>query len=275
MNWRDPYYFSDADVLRNNADIRDSAQLAQFEYRKTAERSLELAEQPVQGSFDLKHLQAIHKHLFQDVYDWAGELRTVNISKGSSHFARVEQLESYANSTVFKNLAKDNFLQGMEKDRFVERLADHYGEINALHPFREGNGRSTRQFIEQLAQHAGYELDYTKVDRQRWNDAARESFNGRTEAMATVFADIARPEKALSFERDKPEVATKKYPDLVNAFATLRAADVLAQERFANPNDQQKFVAMTRETLTRNLEQNKPIPTVTVKELAGEPVIER
>lgn len=275
MTWRDPYYFADADVLRNNANIRDPAHLAQFEYRKTAERSLELAEQPVQGNFDLKHLQAIHKHLFQDVYDWAGELRTVNISKGSSHFARVEQLESYANSTVFKNLAKDNFLRGMEKDRFVERLADHYGEINALHPFREGNGRSTRQFIEQLAQHAGYELDYTKVDRQRWNDAARESFNGRTEAMATVFADIARPAKALSFERDKPEDAAKKYPDLVNAFAALRAADVLAQERFANPNDQQKFVAMTREALTRNLEQNKPIPAVTVKELAGEPVIER
>lgn len=275
MTWRDPYYFADADVLRNNANIRDSATLAQYEYRKTAERSLELAEQPVQGNFDLKHLQAIHKHLFQDVYDWAGELRTVNISKGSSHFARVDQLEMYATSTVFKNLAKDKFLQGMEKERFVERLADHYAEINALHPFREGNGRSTRHFIEQLSQHAGYELDYTKVDRQRWNEAARDSFQGRNEAMTKVFSDIARPTKAISFANDKPDEAVRKHPDLTNAFAALRAADVLAQERFDNPLARQKFVALTRDALTRNLEQNKSVPAVTIKEHAGEPVIER
>jgi cell filamentation protein len=66
-------------------------------------------------------------------------------------------IESYANSTVFKDIAKDKHLVGMEKEQFTDRLTHHFAEINALHPFREGNGRSTRQFVEQLANHAGYD----------------------------------------------------------------------------------------------------------------------
>ena len=191
MNDNDPYSYPDTDILRNKADIRNAEKLAKYEYSKVAVRTVELQENPIPGKFDLKHLQAIHKHLFQDIYEWASELRTVAISKGDTLFAQPDMIESYANSTVFKDLAKDKYLVGMEKEQFTERLAHHYAEINALHPFREGNGRSTRQFVEQLANHAGYEIDYSKVEQKRWNGAAIDSFNGHLEPMKRVFSDVA------------------------------------------------------------------------------------
>lgn len=266
MSENDAYCYPGTDVLRNNENIRDAAKLQKFEYQRTLERSLELQENPIQGNFDLKHLQAIHKHLFQDVYPWAGENRNVNIAKGSSHFCRWDYIESFANSDVFKNLKKDNLLVGLEKEAFTDRLAHHYAEINALHPFREGNGRSTRQFIEQLAIHAGYDLDYSKVDGNRWNDAARESFSGSTDAMKRVFADIARPAKAISFEHDRPEDAIKKYPDLMNAFKAIQAAEDIAKHQFSTPAEQQHAVGSFKETLKKYIEQNRVIQDIKIKD---------
>lgn len=203
MSNHDPYSYPGLDVLRNKANIQDAGKLAQFEFRKSAERALELSESSIKGHYDLDHLKAIHKHLFQDVYEWAGEIRTVDISKGNSHFAPRTHIESYANSSVFKDLAKDSHLQGMGKEQFIERLAHHYSEINALHPFREGNGRTTRIFIQQLARDAGYDIDYTKVDAQRWNEAARISFNSSIEPIKEVFRDISTPLKELSMQAEQ------------------------------------------------------------------------
>lgn len=192
---KDPYSYPDSNVLRNKKDIRDADKLAAYEYRATGARELELQENPIKGKFDLKHLQDIHKHMFQDVYDWAGKIRTVDIAKGGSQFARPGMIESYANSTVFKDLAKDKFLVGMNKDQFTERLTHHFSEINALHPFREGNGRSSRQFIDQLAKNAGYNLDFSKVDKESWNKASADSFMGRLEPLKKVFSDVVVPIK--------------------------------------------------------------------------------
>ena len=209
---RDPYAYPDLDVLRNKPGIRDTKQLQEFEYRKSTERILELGENPIKGRFDLEHLKAIHKHVFQDVYEWAGQIRTVQISKGDSLFALPGHIESYGKQ-VFDALARDKHLKGMNKERFTERLAHHYAEINAVHPFREGNGRSTRVFVDQLAGEAGLELDYSKVDAQRWNEAARHSFAGNLGPAKEVFAHIAAPARAAAFERDTPEDGLKKHPE--------------------------------------------------------------
>ena len=190
MTFNDPYCYPGTDILRNKPDIRDKERLRQFEFRKTAERSMELQESPVVGRFDLAHLQAIHSYLFQDLYAWAGKIRTVDISKGSTFFAHHAAIQNYADKQVFPAIARDKLLVGLDKPIFITRLAYHYAEINALHPFREGNGRSTRQFIEQLARHAGFDLDYTKVSQKTWIDAATVSFSGNLGPMENVFTMI-------------------------------------------------------------------------------------
>jgi cell filamentation protein len=188
----DPYAYPDSKVLRNKAGLRDAAQLQGFEYRASAERAIELDLEPLPGAFDLRHLCAIHGHLFQDVYAWAGELRTVSIAKDTSVFALPGRLEGAA-VQVFRDLAKDGYLVGFPKGRFVEGLAHHFAEINALHPFREGNGRSTRVFLQQLARGAGYELEYEKTDAVQWNDAARQSFHGELRPLNKLFDTLSTP----------------------------------------------------------------------------------
>lgn len=262
----DPYSYPDIDVLRNKANIRDADKLAEFEYRSTAIRALEQQEEPIKGKFDLKHLQAIHKHMFQDVYEWAGEIRSVSISKGNSQFAPPGQIEGYGNSTVFKDLAKDKFLVNMEKDKFTERLAHHFSEINALHPFREGNGRSSRQFIEQVAKNAGYDMDFSKVDRERWNSASRDSFMGRLDSLKQVFSDISRPSKAVAFESENPKDAVKLYPDLVNVYASLKVVDLIAKQNYETADQQKKFVDSAKAKLVDGLENNRPIAAVMIRD---------
>lgn len=169
----DPYVYPGTDVLRNKPGFRDEGALRAFEYEQTTDRAAELSSKPITGKFDLDHLKAIHKHLFQDVYAWAGEVRTVNISKDAIGFAPASYIESYGR-TVAADLAKENHLKGLDKPKFVERLANHFTEFNVLHPFREGNGRSTREFVGQLARNAGYELDQTRIDssKDQWNQAS-------------------------------------------------------------------------------------------------------
>jgi cell filamentation protein len=86
-----------------------------------------------------------------------------------------------------------SFRTGLPKGRFVERLAHHFAKINALHPFREGNGRSTRAFLQQLARGAGYELEYEKTDAVQWNDAARQSFHGELRPLKNLFDTLSSP----------------------------------------------------------------------------------
>lgn len=186
----DPYLYPGTTILRNKAEIRDAKALALFEYEETKWRSDNLREKPIKGKFDLKHLQAIHGYLFQEIYDWAGQIRTVNISKGGDGFCAVAFIERYA-SQLAKDIARENYLQGLEPAAFVARFTHYYAEWNALHPFREGNGRSTREFFAQLAQEAGYVFDQCKIDndRDRWNQASKRSFSGDLEPLQQIFTN--------------------------------------------------------------------------------------
>lgn len=112
-------------------------QLREMERKLTMLRILELLDKPVRGVFDLKHLQVIHAYIFQDVYDWAGELRKVDIAKGNM-FCNAMFLFGQAEE-IFGKLKAENCLHGLEKDDFAARLAYYFSEINALHPFLDGN----------------------------------------------------------------------------------------------------------------------------------------
>ena len=132
------YCYPDTDVLINKLDIRDLDKFHIFERKLTMLRLLELLDKPINGKFDFKHLQAIHAYIFQDVYDWAGKVRTVDIAKGNM-FCNVRFISSQAD-VIFSGLKEEHYLAGLDEDMFIKRLAYYFSEINALHPFREGNG---------------------------------------------------------------------------------------------------------------------------------------
>ena len=261
----DPYVYPGTDVLRNKPGIRDAALLRAFEYEQTADRAAELVNKPITGKFDLDHLKAIHKHLFQDVYEWAGEIRTVNLRKDVVPFAQPAFIESSSRSLA-ADLAKENHLKGLDKPRFVERLAHHFTEFNMVHPFREGNGRATREFFGQLARNAGFELDQTRIDnaKDQWNHASARGRAGDLEPIKAILAEVIRPAKAVSFDFDKPDDALRKHPELRSAFLTLKAAEAYAA---SIPVEARKsFIDQTRARVRETLDEGKDMPMPSVRE---------
>ena len=185
----DVYCIPGTAVLKNKAGITDQEQLDEFEGDFTAIRLLELTQNPVEGSFDLAHLCKIHQYLFQDVYEWAGEVRTVDIIRGDSRFCNVRHIQSYSN-TVFSALAAEKYLVNLEPKVFANRLAHYLSEINAIHPFREWNGRVQRLFISQLAKQTGYSLDYSALDQAELYPVMQESFLGNVKPLADLIFKI-------------------------------------------------------------------------------------
>lgn len=187
----DPYVYPGTDVLRNMRGIRDGGELEKFEARLTFLRSLQLASKPIVGEYDLAHLRMLHRYLFAGFYEWAGELRTVVLAK-TDLFCLPEHVESYG-TEIFGKLAEEDRLRGLDRDRFIDRLAHYLGDVNALHPFRDGNGRAQRAFFAQLASDAGYQLDWQLVDPQRNTDAAVAAMQGDEVPMRNLLDEITKP----------------------------------------------------------------------------------
>ena len=179
------YCYPGSSVLKNKIGIRDLERLHEMERKLTMLRILELLDKPVRGAFDLKHLQAIHAYIFQDVYDWAGELRKVDIAKGNM-FCNAMFLSGQAEE-IFGKLKAEDYLYGLDEDNFAVRLAYYFSEINALHPFREGNGRSQREFIRCLALHNGYVINFVNADKDEMLEASRKSFLCEYGSMERLF----------------------------------------------------------------------------------------
>ncbi|MDR7380447.1 cell filamentation protein [Rhodoferax ferrireducens] len=255
----DPYTYPGTRVLRNIPGIRDDATLRDFEYEQTKLRIEELRDNPIPGKFDLEHLKAIHAHVFQDVYEWAGQTRTVSISKNGDSFAQPAFIESYSRQ-LSTALAKENNLQGLEKPQFVERIAHFYADWNALHPFREGNGRTTRELIGQIAREAGYDLDQTRIDnsKDQWNDAARRSFHGDLAPVKEILTEAIRPSRVIAFENLPEAEACAKFPELRRAFDGLRAIEDLARASMAgSPERIAGYMQQVRGEFTKRLEQGQ------------------
>lgn len=179
------YCYPESNVLKNKLGIKDLDQLHQTESKLTMLRILDLVDKPIKGRFDLKHLQVIHKYIFQDVYDWAGEIRKVDIAK-SNMFCNVMFIQTQAEE-IFGKIKNENYLEGLAEEEFIKRLAYHFSEINALHPFREGNGRSQREFIRCLALHNGYKINFAKVSKEEMLDASKDSFLCNYSKMEELF----------------------------------------------------------------------------------------
>jgi cell filamentation protein len=173
----DPYIYPGTNVLRNLAGLTDAGMLAELEAQTSTLRLAQLTERRLEGLYDLRHLQEFHRFIFQDVYPWAGELRSTPLAKPGSMFALPEHLESYA-TQVFGQLSREEHLRGLPHDQFADRLTHYYAEINAVHPFRDGNGRAQRAFLRQLASDAGHCLAWARLEQASLIYASQRSFQG-------------------------------------------------------------------------------------------------
>lgn len=185
----DFYCITGTSVLRNLANVTTQTELDAFEADLTAIRLIECAESPVVGDFDLDHLCKLHRHVFQDVYDWAGQLRMVDISKGDSRFANFGLIEGYLGG-ILGEIKTLRYLKDFEPEDFVEKLAFYMAEINAAHPFREGNGRVQRLFCSQLADQAGYFVDFDSTSKDDILKAMIASFKGNEKPLQRLLEDI-------------------------------------------------------------------------------------
>jgi cell filamentation protein len=184
----DPYTDPATGVLRNKLGLTTAPSLEAAEREITHAALILLREAPVRPGYDLLHLREIHRRIFGDSYEWAGQIRTVAISKGSL-FCLPRYIESSA-AEIFGHLRKEDFLRNLARDEFLDRLTYYLGEVNAIHPFREGNGRAQRAFFEQLAGDAGYTLNWQHLGVDRNVEASVAIMHGDAAPMRRMLDEL-------------------------------------------------------------------------------------
>ena len=168
------YCYPNSSILINKLNIRDNKKLQVYEAKITAAKLLSLRQKGIIGNFDYLHLNSIHKYLFEDIYPFAGKFRNENISKGLFRFAEWEYIDSELNNLLNK-LKDEDYLNGLNKENLADRLAFYLSELNVLHPYREGNGRTIREFIRELALRNNYILNLSKVSPKDFLNASIKS----------------------------------------------------------------------------------------------------
>jgi len=184
----DPYCYPSTSVLKNRGSHQTQADLEKFETFSVAQRF----DEPLpKGSLSYSHYCAIHRHLFQDVYTWAGRIRTVRISKENSTFCYPENIDREMR-TLFDELANENCFRDLDPKTFAERAAHFIAELNAIHPFREGNGRTQSVFLSIVADRAGHPLDLGRLNPPEMMEAMIASFNGDESPLSELILRLMR-----------------------------------------------------------------------------------
>ena len=174
--------------LINKFGIKDEKKLSQMETLITTAKCQELEISPIVGDFGFDHYKAIHKYIFEDLYDWAGKVRTASISKKGTVFTSPESIEPLADR-IFTGLQKNNCYIGYDNDRYIDSIVDFYCRTNMLHPFREGNGRTQRVFLTQLIRHSGHDINFSTIDTDELMIATIQSANGIVDYLRNLFKE--------------------------------------------------------------------------------------
>ncbi len=183
---KDPYIDLKTGILRNLLDINNQSILDQVEAEISALKSAIILDNPIPGDLNLEYYQNIHQILFSTIYQWAGKLRTIEISKGKTKFASVAFLFESAKN-VFDELNSDIELDNLEDRDYSIKLAHYYSEINILHPFREGNGRTQRVFFSVLAQRSDRHIAWELLSKEENEAACVQAYNGDDSYLVSVF----------------------------------------------------------------------------------------
>ena len=181
-------YYPRTKSLVNYFGIKERGRLREMEMKISNIRTAELLAEPAPKTFDFAYLKQIHRHLFGDIYPTGGQVRT-GVAVKRTEFCRPEFIESSAED-IFSRLRNGQYLKGMDREEFINDLAFFMGEVEALHPFRDGNGRTTRLFFYQLAMQAGYDIDWAMVDPDRLLEADISAIDGDYQLLIDVWEEV-------------------------------------------------------------------------------------
>ena len=225
------YYYPGTKILKNNYNVspalfqnfpassdvaREEAcqmLLNSLERKVVSVRMLVLIDNPIHGDFDFNHLKSIHKFLFQDIYPWAGEIRACDISK-KNLFCRVMFID-FAAKEIFKMIKDYNYFINMSISDKKYYIVKTFSDINALHPFREGNGRTQREFVEELSKINGLDLDLTTISQNDMIKASHLSMLGDNTMLEKLFNELF------------VEVSLEQQIDFINAYCSEELASKL------------------------------------------------
>lgn len=236
----DRYVYPGTDVLVNKFGITDPVKLEEAERASSAAKSLLLRKEGVTGRFDPEHLKSIHRRIFGAVYDWAGEFRDIEIWKGGTAFVAPEGIE-YEIDDLCGRIRDAGYFRGMSHDDTANALADAMADLNGIHPFREGSGRTQRAFIGQLALNAGYDLDFTKMSENDMRNASMAAARGNRNLMRYLFRDamserIYEPGPvSVSLAEAAPAACAEKRPAKWGLLAAMHAILSRLGSRNAEP----------------------------------------
>lgn len=220
-DFQDPYIDQSSGCLHNLLGIKDSGELCRAESALVLNRAYELGQTCFNNfgkkpdiayykalyntdfdkTFDLQHLQAIHRHLFQDVYEWAGQIRKVDLSKGDTYFLPHPSIEKEA-AFIFDRLKHKDYLEGLEPGIFSIEAAYCWETINRIHPFREGNGRTQREFINQLAHHNNYHIEWKNITPKQMIEASIASKKGYNLLAEFIHENLVDRDVVLSIRQN-------------------------------------------------------------------------
>lgn len=183
--------YPDTTILINKLDIHNQSLLDEAEQTITAINYAEVDNTLEFTGVDFEYYKKIHWILFKDIYDWAGSIRTIDISKRGTSFCKYSEIEILG-SKRFERLCFDNYLLDMPFEKFTDEFTDLYVDLNYLHPFREGNGRTHRLFLTLLSRNAGYNIDFSKIDTDLLMIATIQSAQGSITLLKQVLADLLK-----------------------------------------------------------------------------------
>lgn len=203
-------------TVKNKLGARAHEELERLEAPFVEARDIEIAlELGPRGQFDVGHLKAIHHHLFQDVFEWAGHTRDEHVTLSDGSIASEPAMRKLgggdflvgprvpdALDRVATNLRDSGYLRDLSREEFAMRAADVMADINAIHPFREGNGRTQRVFMRELAKQAGYELDFDVISQERMIQASIAANEQQDPAMMRrLFDEISNPGRVAALRK--------------------------------------------------------------------------
>jgi len=258
----DPYVDPLTGVLRNRLGIADADELraAEADVSAAALFELEASSHIGEGHFDFGHLRALHVHIFGEIYAWAGKPRTVDIAKGA-WFCLARNIDEFA-ASVFRELAAENYLVGLDRAELVKRVAATYGQLNALHPFREGNGRTQRAFLTKLGRLGGWRLRWSDLDRATNDEASRRSLETGDDSALVEMVDTLLEEDRKPAARTGARRVVFAVSDVAAAIPgglePFRAGPHPAEARCAECHDEYALVDEPSVVLLRPLPHPEP-----------------
>lgn len=175
-------------VLINKFDIRDGKKLDRLEQGITSALITKaMLEIPFQN-VDFEFYKKLHRYVFGDLYDWAGEVRKVDISKKGTAFCPYLEIENEA-TRIFSKLRKSDYFVKLNHSSFVDEFTELYCDLNFLHPFREGNGRIQRLFLSMLVSNYGKQINFSKIDKDLFMIATIKSVTGDVFLLKDIFKE--------------------------------------------------------------------------------------